>query len=160
MLLAVETEGERWLSDVGFGGDGLLFPIPLRPGESNRQFDWEYRLVQEGGAYVLQSIRPEGWLDLYAFTLEPQEPADYQVANWYTSTHPSSAFRSMLRVQLPGPETRLMLVNRTLTETTLQGSRETGIADDTDLLEVLKEKFGLCFPEGTHIPLPEAAKTV
>ena len=159
MLLAVEAEGEAHVADVGFGGDGLLLPIPLRPGEPARQFAWEYRIVAEGAGYVLQSVRPEGWLDLYQFTLEPQYPADYQVANWYTSTHPNSVFRSMLRVQLPGPETRLMLVNRTLTETTVAGSRETAIADDRDLLGILEEKFGLSFPEGTRIPFAETAKT-
>jgi N-hydroxyarylamine O-acetyltransferase len=160
MLLAVDVEGERHFADVGFGADGLLLPIPLRPGENAKQYAWEYRIVQEGGAYVLQSIRPEGWLDLYVFTLEAQEPVDYQVANWYTSTHPSSAFRSMLRVQMPGAEVRLMLINRTLTETTQAGTRETGIPDDASLLRVLEERFGLWLPEGTHIPLPEAAKTI
>jgi N-hydroxyarylamine O-acetyltransferase len=160
MLLAVEAEDEMHVADVGFGGDGLLFPIPLRVGESSRQFEWEYRILAEGNLYVLQSIRPEGWLDLYSFTLEPQYPVDYQVANWYTSTHPKSVFRSMLRVQLPGPEVRLTLVNRTLTETTVVGSRETAIADDASLLRVLEERFGLNFPEGTRIPIPESASAV
>jgi N-hydroxyarylamine O-acetyltransferase len=160
MLLAVEVEGQTHVADVGFGGDGLLLPIALRPGESAPQFAWEYRIVEEGGWYVLQSIRPEGWLDLYAFTLEPQYPVDYQLANWYTSTHPSSVFRNMLRVQLPGPEVRLMLVNRTLTEASVGGSRESAIPDDADLLRVLEARFGLCFPTGTQIPFAEAAKMV
>lgn len=157
MLLAVEAEGETHIADLGFGGDGLLLPIPLRPGEPSRQFAWEYRIVAEGAGYVLQSIRPEGWLDLYRFTLERQHPVDYQMANWYTATHPKSVFRGMLRVQLPGTETRLMLVNRTLTETTVSESRETAIADDAGLLRVLEERFGLSFPEGTRIPIPESA---
>jgi N-hydroxyarylamine O-acetyltransferase len=167
MLLAVEVEGETHVADVGFGGDGLLLPIPLRPGEA-AQFAWQYRIVVEErdagrrsgdlphkDLYVLQSIRPAGWLDLYGFTLEPQDPVDYQVANWYTSTHPKSVFRNMLRVQLPGPETRLTLVNRTLTETTVAGSRDTDVGDDAGLLEVLGERFGLRFPEGTRIPFAE-----
>lgn len=28
-LLLVEIEGERWLADVGFGGNGLVGPIPF-----------------------------------------------------------------------------------------------------------------------------------
>lgn len=31
-LLVVETGGERWLADVGFGLEGLLMPVPLRAG--------------------------------------------------------------------------------------------------------------------------------
>jgi N-hydroxyarylamine O-acetyltransferase len=160
MLLAVEADGETHVADVGFGGDGLLLPIALRPGEPAKQFAWEYRIVAEGDLFVLQSIRPEGWLDLYSFTLEAQYPVDYQVANWYTSTHPNSVFHNMLRVQLPGPEVRLMLVNRTLTETRVARSTETAIADDADLLRVLEERFGLCFPKETRIPFAEAAKMV
>ena len=29
MLLSVEIDGEPWLADVGFGGEGLLHPVPL-----------------------------------------------------------------------------------------------------------------------------------
>jgi N-hydroxyarylamine O-acetyltransferase len=160
MLLAVDVEGETHIADVGFGGDGLLLPIPLRPGEPSRQFAWEYRIAAADAGFVLQSIRPEGWLDLYQFTLEEQYPVDYQVANWYTATHPKSVFRNMLRVQLPGPELRLMLVNRMLTETTVKGSREIEIATGEGLLRVLEERFGLRIPEGTRIPLPEAASAI
>src|SRR5215831_15133157 len=60
MLLAVEREGETWLADVGFGGDGLLWPVPLRP-EPAAQFAWTYRVVTEGSLYVLQAGSPEGW---------------------------------------------------------------------------------------------------
>ena len=157
MLLAVEADGGQWLTDVGFGADGLLLPIPLQPGVAGWQFAWRYRIMSEGPEYVLQSERAGIWGDLYSFTLEPQYPVDYQVANWYTSTHPKSVFRSMLRVQLPGPETRLMLVNRTLTETTAKGSQDTVIEGDAGLLKVLEERFGLKFQEGTQIPFAETS---
>ena len=56
MLLAVEIDdNEKWLADVGFGGEGLLLPLPLKPDQVTRHFDWEYRLMLENGAYVLQS---------------------------------------------------------------------------------------------------------
>ena len=157
MLLAVDAEGERHIADVGFGGDGLLHPIPLRPGEPARQFAWSYRIVTEGSLYVLQSIRPAGWLDLYSFTLEPQYPVDYQVANWYTATYPTSVFRNMLRVQMPGPEIRLALVNQTVTETTAAGDQETPLSGDAAMMRVLEDRFGLRFPAGTRIPLQTAA---
>jgi N-hydroxyarylamine O-acetyltransferase len=152
MLLAVDVEGERLIADVGFGGDGLLLPIPLHPGTEAAQFAWAYRIVEEGGGYVLQSRRADGWLDLYGFTLERQYPVDYQVANWYTSTHPKSVFRSMLRVQLPGPEVRLMLVNRTLTETRADGETIRAAGDDAGILRVLEERFGLQLPKATRLP--------
>src|SRR5579872_1105532 len=83
MLLLVEAEDERsWLADVGFGGEGLLLPVALKPGQSERHFDWQYRVVMNDGLYVLQSLRPEGWFDLYCFTLEEQYPVDYEVSNY------------------------------------------------------------------------------
>jgi N-hydroxyarylamine O-acetyltransferase len=157
MLLAVEADGETQIADAGFGGEGLLWPVPLRIGETAEQGVWRYRVVREGDLYVLQSGTPEGWLDLYSFTLEAQYPVDYQVANYYTSTHPNSVFRRMLLVQMPAPELRLALVNRKLVERTREGVKETLLADDGALLEVLATRFGMRFPEGTRIPMEEAA---
>ena len=91
MLLSIEAEDERWLADVGFGGEGLLLPVALKPGQVERHFDWQYRVVMDDGLYVLQSLRPEGWFDLYSFTLEEQYPVDYEASNYFTSTFPHSA---------------------------------------------------------------------
>lgn len=152
MLLLVEAAGEQWLCDVGFGMDGLLHPIPFRPGEPSAQFAWQYRIAQEGAVYALQSLRLTGWTDLYAFGLEEQYPMDYEVANYFTSTWPESVFRKNLLVQLPGPDLRLMLFNLTLTERTPNGITETTVAD-TALLDVLSSRFGLCLPPDTRLPI-------
>jgi N-hydroxyarylamine O-acetyltransferase len=92
MLLLVRADGIDWLTDVGFGGEGLLLPVPLRRAEPCRQFAWTYRLIEHGGGWLLQSLRDDEWIDLYAFTLEQQEMADYEMANHYVSTHPNSRF--------------------------------------------------------------------
>src|SRR5262249_5473011 len=109
MLLAVRVDDADWLADVGFGGDGLLLPVPLADGAESRQFAWPYRLVAEAGLWVLQSRRGDGWLDLYAFTPEPHHLVDYEVANWFTSTHPQSHFTRTLTAQRPTPEARFIL---------------------------------------------------
>jgi N-hydroxyarylamine O-acetyltransferase len=150
MLLAVNVDGQNWLADVGFGADAFLQPIPLIPGTVTLQFGWQYRVIAEGGVYVLQSMRPEGWLDLYSFTLEEQYPVDYEVSNHFTSTHPSSPFVTTLLVQRPGVEFRRMLVNRRLLEYRPEGMSETAVPDDDALLEVLAEHFTLRFPAGTR----------
>jgi N-hydroxyarylamine O-acetyltransferase len=153
MLFLAEIGREQWLCDVGFGGDGLIHPIPFRPGVTSRQFSWEYRIVQEGSVYVLQSWRPEGWIDLYAFGLEQTYPVDYEVANHYTSTYPTSIFRKMLRVQLPGPDVSRLLINQTLSERTPAGITETAVPEGDGLLAVLHSHFGLRFPPGTRFPI-------
>jgi N-hydroxyarylamine O-acetyltransferase len=156
MLLGVEAEGELWLADVGFGADGLLHPLPLRAGDAVPQFAWAYRIAAEGDLLVLQSQRPEGWLDLYSFTLEEQHPIDYEVSNHFTSTHPTSIFGKMLLVQAPGPERRLMLMNRRLIERRTDGTSERLVGGDEELLHVLAGCFGLHFPAGTRFAFQES----
>jgi N-hydroxyarylamine O-acetyltransferase len=150
MLLAVEAEGESWLADVGFGGEGLLLPIRLKQAEPQQHFGWQYRVIAGNGLHVLQSLRPEGWFDLYAFTLEEQHPVDYEVSNYFTSTNPNSPFVTRLVVQQPGKDFRLTLVNRQLTEQRPDRVSETTLPDDDALLETLAERFRLHFPEGTR----------
>jgi N-hydroxyarylamine O-acetyltransferase len=145
MLLVVDVEGERWLADVGFGGDGMLLPVRLKEGEADG-----YRVVAADGLYVLQSRRAEAWFDLYSFTMEEQHAADFEVSNYFTSTHPSSPFVNRLVVQRPGKDVRLTLINKQLTEQRPEGVLETTLADDDAVLETLAERFGLGFPAGTR----------
>jgi len=150
MLLLVELAGERWLADVGFGADGLLLPVPLLSVEGVRHFAWSYRVIDEAGLWVLQSLREGAWMDLYAFSLEPQLAADYEMANHYVSTHPSSRFVQMLTAQLPSPEVRHILRDRELVEDRGQEITSRIVADDDELLDVFKLTFGLQFPAGTR----------
>jgi N-hydroxyarylamine O-acetyltransferase len=157
MLLAVDIAGECYLCDVGFGSEGLLLPIPLRIDRPATQFSWMYRIVTDGPFHVLQSLRGDEWLDLYAFTLEEAHPVDYEVANYYISTNPHSPFMHMIFVARPGADVRYALMNRRLIERRLDSTSETILADDEAVLEVLAERFGLRFPAGTRFVYAQAA---
>ncbi len=154
MLLLVNAEGADWLTDVGFGGEGLLLPVPFGSGEPSRQFAWTYRVIERSGGWLLQSLRDGAWLDLYAFTREPQEFVDYEMANHYVSTHPSSRFVQTLTVQLPGVEVRQVLRDRELTQDRGSITTTRTIASNEELLAVLAEIFGLRLEPGTRL-LPE-----
>ena len=113
-------------------------------------------VVREGRHWVVQSRRPDGWLDLYAFTEEPQEPVDYEVANWYVSTHPESIFVKMLTAQRPTPEARHVLRNYQYTVDRGAGGATTRtLADDGEVLAVLAAAFGLELPADTRFPTLE-----
>ncbi|MCM2249433.1 MAG: arylamine N-acetyltransferase [Geothrix sp.] len=148
MLLLVRMEGTFWLGDVGFGGEGLLWPVPM-DGEAHAQFQNTYRVAPEGALRVLQSRHDGAWTDLYAFHPEPQFPVDFEMANHYTSTHPDSRFVKTLTAQLPGPEVRRILRNRAYAE--IRGEQVEGreLAPE-ELLPLLREVFGLDIPEGTR----------
>jgi N-hydroxyarylamine O-acetyltransferase len=157
MLLMVGVNDERSIADVGFGGEGLLYPIPFVLDQVVSHFAWKYRIIAQGSGYVLQSERPEGWLDLYSFTLEEQHPVDYEVSNYFTSTHPTSIFVRMMIAQLPGVDRRLTLLNRKLIERTPQGTSETLLPGDEAVLDTLARDFSLHFPPETRFRYEIAA---
>src|SRR5687767_5190598 len=152
MLLMARIDGADYIADVGFGGEGLLLPVPFRTGAEFRHYAWTYRLVEERpGQWLLQSRREPGWGNLYSFTLEPQTLEDYEMANHYTATHPDSPFVRTLIVQLPTPVARHVLRDRELMVDRGGGRIERRrIEGDGELLEVLGETFGLRFPPGTR----------
>ncbi|HKA42528.1 MAG TPA: arylamine N-acetyltransferase [Burkholderiales bacterium] len=150
MLLLVEAENKTWIADVGFGLEGILSPLPLVAGRESRQFHWTFRLVEESGQWTVQSHRDGSWIDLYAFSLERQQLADFEMANYYASTHPDSRFTRTLTAQLPTPEARFMLRNRELTVDRGKSVTSRALRDDDELLTILAETFGLRFPAGTR----------
>lgn len=153
MLLVVETDEGRCICDVGFGGEGLLHPVFL-DGRISEQFLWTYRVVTEGPQHVLQSKRQSDWMDLYAFLPQPCAPVDFEVANWFTSTHPESRFVQILTAQLPTPEARHILRNRTyvIQRGSSEDTREIGSLDE--LLTILKLVFQLEMPSDTRFRNP------
>ncbi len=158
MTLLVEADGERFLGDVGFGSSGLLLPVPFVNGVEVRQFAWSYRIVVESSLRVLQLLKDSSWTDLYAFSLEPQEPADYDMANYYVSTHPASRFVHTLTAQKITTGERHSLRDR-------EYSVDRGTTVTTRLLtcsdnftELLTQTFGLRLPEGFHYSLAEPSE--
>lgn len=153
MLLLVRCEGRTWVADVGFGAEGLLYPVPFEAGEVSEQFAWSYRVVPEGDLWVLQSLHGDTWTDLYAFTLEPQHAVDYEMANHYTSTHPDSRFRRTVTAQLAAPGIRWILRGGELTVDDGATVTRRRVGPD-ELLSVLDDTFGLRLPEETRFEFP------
>ncbi len=153
MVLLVRAEGHTFFADVGFGGTGLLDPLPFM---ADREFDSpivRFRFTERHGLWVLQSSQLEAeWIDLYAFTEEPQERIDYEVANWYTSTFPSSVFRHSLTGQRVRPHERVILRNRDLTITTAGGEERRLVNSAAEARTILREKIGLELPDNIVLP--------
>ncbi len=143
MVLVVETDGGRWLADVGFGA-GLLEPIPLGGGAVSRQGGWTHGLERrEGGVWLLRSAAPVGWSDLYAFTTERQHLVDYIVYNHFTSTHPASPFVGRAVAIRTTPEVRHTIRGRELVSARPDGSTERRELTEDEFPAVLRETFGI-----------------
>jgi N-hydroxyarylamine O-acetyltransferase len=153
MVLMVEADGQPWLVDVGFGGWGLIEPIPLRENAETRQGAWTFRLRREAQEWILSCLECPVSADQYAFTLEPQLPVDYEPANHFCSTHPQSRFVQTLTAQLTSENVRYILRGNELTTATAAGVRVEMVEGEGALLDLLRERFGLLFPPGTQFGL-------
>lgn len=145
MLLQVAVEGRDWLCDVGFGGGGPLQPVPM-DGTPQAMGPWTYRVWPEGPLRVLQTLRATRWEDLYAFVPEPRLSVDFEMGNWFTSTHPESRFVLTLTAQRSFPDRRFVLRNLGL-EIESEDGREFREVPRPDLTRVLREIFGITLPE-------------
>ncbi|GGX59871.1 arylamine N-acetyltransferase family protein [Streptomyces hiroshimensis] len=154
MALKVETDGEQWLCDVGFGGEGLLEPLPFRDGVEEQQGGWTFGIEREReDVRVLRSLHPEGWFDLYAFGPEERFPVDYAVMNHYISTHPHSPFVSRVVVQQTEPRIRRSLVGSMLVTAHSDGSEEQREVPVAELVELLAREFRIELGEADAVTL-------
>jgi N-hydroxyarylamine O-acetyltransferase len=156
MVLVARAGHRTWLCDVGFGGEGLLEPAPL-DGGTVFQVDREFRVAAEGPLLVLQWRKAGEWNDAYAFAPEPRYPVDFEVANWYTSTHPSSPFRTRLTVQRTTDEARHVLRNLSYTVSRPGRPDELTAVDRAALPALLRDVFGLEVADTAFPGLDQAA---
>jgi N-hydroxyarylamine O-acetyltransferase len=154
MLLKVRIGADAWLADVGFGADGMLGPLPWITSQELSVGDRGYRLLPDGSGLVLQLLRDGSWQDMYVFNEEPQHPVDFEVANHYTSTFPTSRFMQILIAQRATPEVRSTLRNREFTQLDGEKTHSRLVESDEELLDILRKTFGLEFPAGIRFKCP------
>jgi N-hydroxyarylamine O-acetyltransferase len=146
LLLRVSEGGRPWLADVGFGGGGLLDPVPFEVGVETEQSGWLYRLVEDGAELVLQVFQDGDWSDMYGFVPEVVPAIDVEVSNWYTATHPTSQFVTGTFVGRRSADRCLSLFvfeQAVLVERPVGGASEVIEVDRTDVPALLAERFGI-----------------
>lgn len=156
MVLRAAAEGESWLVDVGFGGCVLSAPLRFEPGPEQTTDHDRYRLTPVGGDLRLEVLREPGWVPAYDVSPSPCAPRDYEMANWFTSTHPTSHFRHNLLAARTTPEARFGLLFNQLTVRPLSGPVEKTVLDADGIEAALREVFGLPV-EPSWRPVIEAA---
>ena len=144
-LLSLVTVGDRqWIVDVGFGSTGLRAPIPFQTGTSFMQDGQVFRLVEAPPyGFMLQSVTAGSWEDQYSFDLETVVPADVEIGNHFTATHPSSFFRSADIVTIPAPWGRTTLFQHRLIVTRDGETVETQVAPGPEFMTALETYFGI-----------------
>jgi N-hydroxyarylamine O-acetyltransferase len=148
MMLKVDLAEGTYLADVGFGACLLDAPLQLKTDIDQRTAMGTYRLSRSDGLFFLGAKQPAGWRTMYAFDLQPQIPADYVLANWFTSTSPLVPFTSRLVMERLSSDKRYKLNNRTFLIEARDGevtaTRELAGADE--LREVIDDTFRITLP--------------
>ncbi|WP_433508883.1 arylamine N-acetyltransferase family protein [Nonomuraea sp. CA-143628] len=135
--LTVEASGTRWLADVGFGGDGLVEPMPFADGATAEVGPWRWRLGRDDDFWVLH----HGDVELYAFREdEPHYPSDFEVANYYVATNPHSPFVHHVLAQRTTADARIRVEDIPLVSTA------------QELAAALRDRLGIDIAE------PDAAR--
>lgn len=119
MVLSVTIDGEAWLTDNGFGGCVLTAPLRLMSDEvqstPNGAFRIETVAPEMGGERLVLADLSGTWAPLYQVALGPWLDVDYEPANYFTYTHPSSHFTWSMTVGRTTPTARYALKNNRLT---------------------------------------------
>jgi N-hydroxyarylamine O-acetyltransferase len=146
-LTLVDLPEGRFVADVGFGGQTPTAPLCLEPGLEQATPHGTYRVAQDGEVFETQMRVSERWEPMYRFTLAPQSPADFEMSNWFTSTHPRGRFvRNLVAARVVG-EARANLLNASLSIRHPDGGVEhRRLADARDLGDVLTDTMGLDLP--------------
>lgn len=143
MALQVEAAGETWLVDVGFGS--AVPTAPLRWDDSDPQNTSLgcYRLIPTAFGRRLEVRSENGWKMLYEVLDELPQQEDFEVSNWFTSTHPDSPFRHNLIVTHADGKGRVILSGSELTVRAPEGQVFKKKLDIEQLELVLRDIFNL-----------------
>lgn len=152
MTLRVTIDGADHIADVGFGGQTPTGPLRLIAGLEQATPHEPFRLEADGGGFRLRGRLGGEWRALYRFDLQAQTAADYEMGNWYTSTHPRSRFLNNLIAARPVAGGRRTLLNREFALHRLdEPSERRTLADAGEVRSILEDVFGVTPPAGADL---------
>jgi N-hydroxyarylamine O-acetyltransferase len=147
MLLRIDLPQASYIADVGFGLLTLTAPLQLRPDLEQSTPLGLHRLVSIGDEFQLQVKLTDNWAAIYQFSLQEQLSVDWEVQNWFTSTHPESTFTNSLMVARPLGDLRYALLNDRLSVHYADGRVERRtLSGVPELKSALHEVFDLSLP--------------
>lgn len=147
MLLRVDLDGIAYVVDTAFGLTPTA-PLRIEPDRVQPTAHEPFRLLAADTGFVVQARLQNQWQSLYMFDLQLQHQRDYEMANWFVSTHPDSHFLHNLLVARAAPGRRMSLRNNEFTVRRLDGTSERHVLDDPAALrDALESVFGLRLPE-------------
>src|SRR5687768_10963711 len=156
MLLLIHLDREPFITDVGFGGLTLTAPLKLITGEKQATPHEYFRLIKDGGEYILEANIQDEWKAMFCFGLQEQLLPDYEATSWYLCNHPQSHFIKTLRAARSAPGYRYALNNNEFAVHQLNGTTERKtLSTAEEVMNVLENVFLIKLPDA-----PELKQTI
>ncbi len=148
MVLKVDLPEGSYIADVGFGAWAMSAPLSLQDRGEQHTPHGPCRIKATGDYFDVETEVDGEWTILYRFMLEEQTPADYEVTNWYCSTHPNSGFTTTIMIARLPAGRRLGLLNHRFSVHYPDGRTERRELKDADeIASVLESEFLIRLPE-------------
>lgn len=150
MVVRVDLPEGPFLVDAGFGNLTPTGPLAMQPTVEQQTPHEPMRLLPVGPELVLQVKLGDAWDNLWRLCSHATVDADYDVANWFTATHPDSLFVNNMIVARPGPDgTRHTFLNGRVNLRLPDGTvKRQDLDDDASIADVLLGTFGLPLAAG------------
>lgn len=146
MFLTVKIGGATYVIDPGFGPFACPLPIPIdgTPVPTNAP---THRLTREGNDWLLYVTREGEQIQGWVSGMEEEYPVDFDMMNYYISTHPASFFTHNVLASAVTQEGRINIMNQGVHIIRNGAVEATQLADRKALRSLVARHFGFDLPE-------------
>ena len=146
MFLTCTIGADSYVVDPGFGPFACPLPIPV-DGTPVPTGAPTHRLAREGNDWVLYVTQDGKQIQGWTSTMEEEYPVDFEMMNYYISTHPASFFTHNILASAVTAEGRVNIMNQGV-HFVRDGSAEPAqLADRKALRSLVTRHFGFDLPE-------------
>lgn len=146
MFLTVTIGGVSYVIDPGFGPFACPLPIPI-DGTPVPASQPSHRLNREGNDWILYVAKDgeqvQGWIS----GMEEEYPVDFEMMNYYTSTHPASFFTHNILASAVIQDGRVNIMNQDVRIIRNGAAEPIHLADRKALRSLVAQYFGFDLPE-------------
>ena len=146
MFLTVTIGGGTYVVDPGFGPFASPHPIPV-DGTHVPANAPTHRLAREGNDWVLyvtqDGQQTPGWIS----AMEKEYPVDFEMMNYYISSHPASFFTHNILASAVTQEGRVNIMNQDVNVVRNGVAEPAHLADRKALRSLVAQHFGFDLPE-------------
>lgn len=153
-LLKVSIDGSDYIADAGFGGLTMTAAVRLETGLPQTSPHENFRIDTEDEYYRISAQLGNDWKPMYLFDLSTYIAPDFELANYYVSTHPESRFVHNLVAARPFRNGRHALLDNHYTKYSRDGQKtEKDISDVGELIALLTDIFKINLDSVDHTAL-------